>query len=69
MKINTLTKAVTSAIFLIAWLLLPQAGHCFYNPSTGRWLSRDPISENGGHNLFAFPQNCPVNRIDYLGIV
>ena len=32
------------------WLLLVSAlpVHAFYNPSTGRWLSRDPIGEQGG---------------------
>jgi hypothetical protein len=69
MKINTLTKAATSALFLIAWLLLPQTGHCFYNPSTGRWLSRDPLGERiGGKNLFLFVANEPLSRTDSLGL-
>ena len=33
------------ALSLIFLLLFPQLGLCFYNPSTGRWLSRDPIED------------------------
>jgi len=39
----------------------------FYNPSTGRWLSRDPIAEKGGRNLYGFVFNRPVSRYDVLG--
>ena len=35
---------------------------------TGRWLSRDPIAENGGVNLYAFCNNDPVNGVDGLGL-
>lgn len=51
------------------WLLLASAlpAHAFYNPSTGRWLSRDPIAESGGVNLHAFNMNDSVSKVDYLG--
>ncbi len=39
----------------------------YYNPSTGRWPSRDPIEENGGQNLYAFTMNDLCNQIDVLG--
>jgi RHS repeat-associated protein len=29
-------------------------GFRFYNSTTGRWLSRDPIEEEGGINLYGF---------------
>jgi RHS repeat-associated protein len=29
-------------------------GYRYYNPGTGRWLSRDPIGEKGGLNLYGF---------------
>ena len=29
-------------------------GYRFYNPNMGRWLNRDPIEEQGGHNLYGF---------------
>jgi hypothetical protein len=35
---------------------------------TGRWLSRDPLAENGGVNLYAFCNNDPVNGVDGLGL-
>jgi uncharacterized protein RhaS with RHS repeats len=39
----------------------------FYNPSTGRWPNRDPISERGGKNLYAFADNTPITHIDLDG--
>ena len=41
-----------------------------YDLTSGRtlWLSRDPIEEEGGYNLFAFVGNDGVNRIDPLGL-
>jgi RHS repeat-associated protein len=38
-----------------------------YNPSTGGWLSRDPIGDRGGLNLYGFVGNEPLNKTDYLG--
>ena len=35
----------------------------------GRWISRDPIGERGGLNLYGFVGNDAVNRIDVLGLV
>jgi len=42
-------------------------GYRYYNASTGRWLSRDPIEERGGKNLYGFVLNAPVNALDPLG--
>ena len=42
-------------------------GYRYYNPSTGRWLNRDPIGEMGGANLFGFLGNEPVGGIDPFG--
>jgi RHS repeat-associated protein len=44
-------------------------GYRFYNPSTGRWLSRDPIEERGGLSLYGFVENEPVSSADVLGAV
>ena len=45
------------------------AGGCrYYDPRLGRWLSRDPMGESGGFNLYAYCGNDPVNRWDYLGM-
>jgi RHS repeat-associated protein len=43
-------------------------GYRYYNPSTGRWLSRDPIGERGGRNLYAFVNNQPTVSCDKLGL-
>ncbi len=42
-------------------------GYRYYSSSLGRWLSRDPIEEQGGLNLYGFVNNDPVNYIDPLG--
>lgn len=39
----------------------------YYMPTDSRWLSRDPIAEKGGVNLYGFCGNGAVNRIDLLG--
>jgi RHS repeat-associated protein len=43
-------------------------GYRHYDPRTGRWLSRDPLGEAGGFNLYAYCGNDPVNRHDPLGL-
>ena len=39
-----------------------------YNPELGMWLSRDPIAENGGINLYAYVLNDPINYWDPYGL-
>jgi uncharacterized protein RhaS with RHS repeats len=39
-----------------------------YDPQTGRWLSKDPIEEEGGFNLYAYVGGDPINWIDPLGL-
>ena len=43
-------------------------GYRYYDPEHGRWLSRDPIEEDGGVNLYGFTMNNGVNYIDRLGL-
>ncbi len=38
-----------------------------YSPSLGRFLSRDPIEEQGGVNLYAFVENQILFQVDMLG--
>jgi len=42
-------------------------GYRYYHPSLGRWISRDPIGEDGGLNLFGFVGNDAKNIIDLVG--
>ena len=39
----------------------------WYNPISGRWLSKDPIGISGGLNQYVFCGNNPVNFIDPKG--
>ena len=43
-------------------------GYRYYSPALGRWLSKDPIEEEGGLNLYAFADNGGVNAVDWLGL-
>jgi len=39
-----------------------------YDSRLGRWLSRDPLGEEGGINLYGYVGNSPVNSWDSLGL-
>jgi RHS repeat-associated protein len=39
----------------------------YYSSILGRWVSRDPIADEGGDNLYGFVHGDPVNGIDPLG--
>ncbi|MHB8068859.1 MAG: RHS repeat-associated core domain-containing protein [Desulfobaccales bacterium] len=43
-------------------------GYRFYVPSPGRWLTRDPLGEAGGINLYGFVGNNPMNFMDPMGL-
>ena len=43
-------------------------GERLYSPTLRRWLSRDPIGEEGGANLYAMCGNDAVNGVDPLGL-
>ncbi len=43
-------------------------GYRYYGPRLGRWLSRDPIMESGGANLYGYVQNAPTFDSDSLGL-
>jgi hypothetical protein len=42
-------------------------GYRYYDPTTGRWPSRDPIEEEGGTNLYGYVRNDGVGKFDLLG--
>ncbi|MDD2230708.1 MAG: RHS repeat-associated core domain-containing protein, partial [Candidatus Cloacimonetes bacterium] len=39
----------------------------YYDPILCKWLSRDPITEDGGKNLYLLGNNNAINKWDYLG--
>ena len=39
----------------------------YYSPELGRWLSKDPIAEQGGYNLYGMVNNNPPNYFDNKG--
>jgi len=43
-------------------------GQRFYSPGMGRWLSRDPIEERGGVNLYTFVKNRASELFDPTGL-
>ena len=52
---------------LLLGVSLEREAQAFYNPSTGRWLSRDPIGERGGKNLYMFADNRSTIEFDLDG--
>jgi hypothetical protein len=56
----------TRALFLVAFC----ATRCsaFYQPEQGRWMSREPLGEAFGPNLYTQVGNDPANRLDVNGL-
>lgn len=42
-------------------------GHRYYDPGTGRFITRDPIGPDGGTNLYAYVKNRPTRLADNTG--
>jgi RHS repeat-associated protein len=42
-------------------------GYRYYSPIVGRWLSKDPLEEEGGENLYVFVLNDPISLVDPFG--
>lgn len=49
------------------WSGLWLAPYRAYSSATACWISRDPIGESGGLNLYAYVHNRPLTAIDPLG--
>jgi len=62
-------KSTLRWLFLTVLLLqFVNSASAIYDPRLGRFLSRDPLREEGGINLYAYCGNDPVNRHDPLGL-
>jgi len=44
-------------------------GYRYYFPELRRWLSRDPLEEEGGENLYLICSNDLLGSIDWLGLL
>jgi hypothetical protein len=62
---QTSLRLLLLAVFAVLFVGTASA---HYNPQLGRWLSRDPMGEAGGFNLYAYCGNDPVNGHDPLGL-
>jgi RHS repeat-associated protein len=47
---------------------LHMAPYRAYSAEMGRWVSRDPIAERGGINLYGYAGNEPIRGVDPLGL-
>ena len=63
MKIKNVV-ALAAAVASFAALNL----QAFFDPSVGRFASRDPIEEQGGKNLYGIAANNPISLADGLGL-
>ena len=58
----------SSLIVLLFLVLAATSASAFYDPGTQRWLTRDPLQERGGVNLYALVANRPSSEVDYFGL-
>ncbi len=65
MKTNLTSVMLALGLGILSFA--PQSASGFYNPSTGRWISRDPAAEEGGANVYSSDQNDCQNGTDPLG--
>lgn len=64
---RTCHRALLPATLLLFIALAVLPASAFYNPTTGRWLSRDLIQEKDTANLHNFCRNQAIGAYDYLG--
>ena len=41
----------------------------YYDPATGRWVTRDPIGHSGGVNIYGYCRGGPVTSVDPTGLM
>jgi RHS repeat-associated protein len=79
MKLNQTTKTLADkplipdmgyvGIYYHASSGLSMTHFRWYNGFTRRWISRDPIGEAGGMNLYGYVGGNPLNRVDPLVVM
>jgi len=45
-----------------------ERGYRFYMPEVARFITEDPIGEDGGMNLYGFVDNDPIGYVDFGGL-
>lgn len=60
-------KPTLHTLFLFL-LFAATSASAFYDPGTQRWLTRDPLAEEGGLHLYRFCANAPAQTIDAQGL-
>ncbi len=50
----------------LGWL---HVGHRYYDPTSGRFVQRDPIGIAGGLNTYAYVLNDPLSGVDPSGLI
>ena len=66
-------KTLRKTLFAIAVIIFTAQAHAVmylarpYDPNMGRWMSRDPIGEEGGVNSYGFVGNDSIDSVDILG--
>jgi RHS repeat-associated protein len=67
-KNNRLANTKERDVNVAGVLTLDDHGMRYYNPVTGRYISRDPLGYPDGLNNYLHVHNNPINRIDSLGL-
>jgi RHS repeat-associated protein len=44
-------------------------GRRYYSPNEGRWITKDPLGDRDGPNLYAYVQNRPLTLFDLFGLL
>jgi hypothetical protein len=64
---KTKQTTITGILLLLGFLCVAPTADAFCNPSTGRWLNRDPMAERGEPNVNGFVRGNPIIWFDRLG--
>jgi len=64
MRRSTLLLALVTTLALLTFA---DSASAYYNPTVGRWMTRDPITYQDGLNLYAYGGNSPAARLDPSG--
>jgi RHS repeat-associated protein len=65
---NRLANTKERDVSISGVFTLDNHGFRYYNPITGRYISRDPLGYKDGANCYIYVGNNPINRIDPLGL-